>query len=117
MHERLSESIIQREIRLALGKRKDLVLWRNNTGVAKHVTTHVRYGLCVGSSDLIGILRMPDGIGRFVALECKTRDGRTTEDQDLFLNLVRNRGGFAAVVRSVADAEQAIARALTGADS
>lgn len=109
------EADIQHAIRLAIGSRPDVTIWRNNTGVAKHRGSAVRYGLCVGSSDLIGVLTMPDGTGRFLALECKTPTGTPTREQLLFLELVRKRGGFAAIVRSVEDARQAINRALTGA--
>lgn len=111
----MREALIQYQIRLAIGARPDVVLWRNNTGVAKHRTASVRYGLCVGSSDLVGILTMPDGTGRFLALECKAPDGRTTKQQEMFLSLVRKRGGFAAVVRSVDEAQAALERALNGA--
>lgn len=112
------ESEIQHDIRLALGADPRVLLFRNNTGVAHHSNAHgkqsVRYGLCVGSSDLIGIVTMPDGTGRFIALECKTARGATTTDQQMFLQLARKRGGFAAVVRSVEEAQQAVARALRG---
>jgi hypothetical protein len=70
----------------------------------------VRYGLAVGSSDLIGCLN-----GRFIALEVKTPTGRASPQQRQWLDLVRRHGGFAAIVRSVEDARGAIARARTGA--
>tara|TARA_R110000868_G_scaffold376429_1_gene641278 strand:- start:1185 stop:1511 length:327 start_codon:yes stop_codon:yes gene_type:complete len=106
----MSEGHIQDEIRLALSDEPDLVLWRNNTGVAEHRGARVRYGLAVGSADLIGCLD-----GRFVALEVKTPVGRASTEQRQWLDLVRRHGGFAAVVRSVAEAHAAIARARTGA--
>jgi hypothetical protein len=53
--------------------------------------------------------------GRFVALEVKTPRGRVTPEQQRFITLVRARGGFAAVVRSVDDAIAAVARCRTGA--
>lgn len=107
------EREVQHAIRLALGRAPDLTLWRNNTGALKDATGRlVRYGLAVGSADLIGILAPA---GRLVALEVKTASGRTTADQDLFLDLVRRRGGFAAVVRSADDALAALDRARAGA--
>jgi len=105
------EATIQTAIRLALGREPDLALWRNETGVAVHNGRRVRYGLCVGSADIIGILAPA---GRFVALEVKTATGRVSPDQVRFLQLVRNRGGFAAVVRSVDDARAALERARMG---
>lgn len=110
----MKESEIQHQIRLSLGSDPRVLLWRNNTGVAKFKDSSVRYGLCNGSSDLVGIVTMPNGTGRFIALECKTQRGAATTEQRLFLELVRKRGGFAAIVRSVEDAKTAIARAVTG---
>jgi hypothetical protein len=106
----MTEGHIQDEIRLALSDEPGLVLWRNNTGVAEHRGARVRYGLAVGSADLIGCLD-----GRFVALEVKTPTGRASPQQRQWLDLVRRHGGFAAIVRSVEDARAAIARARTGA--
>jgi len=114
-----TEAQLVADVRQALGREPDLTLWRNNTGgvMAPGRGSRerlVRYGLCRGSADLVGILAPA---GRLVALECKTMTGRTTPEQDLFLDLVRSRGGFAAVVRSVEDARQAIARARGGANA
>lgn len=106
------ETDIQQAIRLALGRAPDFRLWRNSTGVAEHNGRTQRFGLCRGSSDLIGILAPT---GRFVALEVKTERGRTTPEQELFLALIRRMGGFAAVVRSEAEALAALDRARQGA--
>ena len=101
-----SESELQQQIRIALGTEPGLVLWRNSVGVADVGGRVQRFGLCKGSADLIGILD-----GRFVALEVKTERGRVSPEQQLFLDLVRRRGGFAAVVRSIDDARAAVTRA------
>lgn len=110
------EAELQRAIRLRLGRTQGLVLWRNNVGVARYGLNNargvVKYGLCDGSSDLIGILKMPDGLGRFIALEVKTDSGERTDKQVLFMDLVRQLGGFAAVVRSEDEAVAAVERAL-----
>jgi hypothetical protein len=102
-------------VREALGKDRRVVLWRNDVGAVSRTVrgknVHTRYGLAVGSSDLIGVLSPS---GRFVAIECKAATGRTTEEQDLFLALVRRFGGFACVVRSVEDAIKAVDRACAG---
>lgn len=108
------EATLLREIRVELGREKDLVLWRNQVGFAtyenKHGVQRVPYGLCVGSSDLVGI-----GPGaRFFALEVKSDTGSATKEQKLFIELVRRRGGFAAVVRSVDEARAALERARAG---
>ncbi len=112
-----SEARLQYEIRLALGLEPDVCIWRNSVGVAKHPDTRgriraQRFGLAVGSADLVGILAPS---GRFFALEVKTEEGRLSGDQTLWLALVRKRGGFAAVVRSVEDAKAALDRARRGA--
>lgn len=57
-------------------------------------------GLCVGSSDIIGIT--PDG--RFLAVEVKTKTGRATAEQIRFIDAVRRKGGVAGIARSVDDA-------------
>ena len=113
-----SEHAIQEAIREALGLEDGLCLWRNNVGVAQHwdprsgKTLTVRYGLCTGSADLIGLLG-----GRFVALEVKRPGRAPTPEQAQFLALVRKLGGFAASVSSVLEARDAIARARAGASA
>ena len=59
----------------------------------------VRYGLCVGSCDLIGWTSS----GKFLAIEIKTKTGRIRPDQKTFIEVVNNSGGIAFVARSVAD--------------
>ena len=103
-----AESPIVAEIRLALGRESDLVLWRNSVWSQNRAVP----GLGTGSSDLIGCLSPH---GRLVALEVKTDRGRATQEQILFLELVRSMGGFAAVVRSADEAVDALERARRGA--
>lgn len=95
------------------------VLFRNNTGTAfqgKRATINSRlviteprqisFGLCVGSSDLIGWTEKiitPDMIGQkiaiFTALEVKNGNGKATKEQLNFIKQVRKSGGIANVVR------------------
>lgn len=110
-----SESLIMREIRLELGKIPEVVLWRNNVGSAEYVSPQgdvqrVSYGLCPGSSDLIGIIR---GSGRFLALEVKRPGEYPTKQQRMFLALVTMAGGVGAVVTSVDDALRVVKAAIT----
>lgn len=73
----------------------------------------VSYGLCKGSSDLIGILKPS---GRFFALELKNSKGKTTEEQELFIKLVNRMGGYAGVARTVDEALAHYHRAVAGLD-
>lgn len=111
----MTEAQIQDAVRLALGQREDVLVFRNNVGVAEHWNGRsvdvVRYGLAPGSADLVG-LAGPQG--RFFALEVKTPTGRATADQEKWLALVRRFGGFACVVRSVDEALAAVERAIGG---
>ena len=105
-----SEEVVKNEIRAALGAHPErVVLWRNNVGLANHFDQRsgrimrVAYGLCPGSSDLIGI----DADGRFVAIELKReKGGKPTPEQEMFIEIVRSHGGRAGVARSVAEAEE-----------
>lgn len=92
-----------------------MVLWRNETGVAKHAGRTVRYGLCVGSADLIGIRTVTitpamvgQRVGVFVAAELKTETGRPTPEQELFIALVERAGGLAGVCRSPAEVAELV---------
>lgn len=118
------------EIMLALGRRPDLRIFGNETGqgwVGKPVgpvngrgimlqnARRIRFGLCPGSSDLIGIQSVvitPAMVGRtvgvFLAAECKAGTGRASADQRAFLDMVRDRGGIAVVARSADDVLAAI---------
>ena len=71
----------------------------------------MRYGLQnaefkTGSPDIIGIVA-----GRFIGLECKTADGTVSDEQRNFMADIRAAGGYAAVVRSMSDALEAIQEA------
>jgi hypothetical protein len=71
----------------------------------------VQFGLCKGSSDLIGLRTItigPEHLGQrlavFAAIEVKSDRGRPTPEQTAFLELVQQMGGLAGVARSVSDA-------------
>lgn len=97
-----SEGALQDLIRLELGRYpRELVLWRNSVAVAEVRGHKQRFGLCVGSADLIGMFRE-----RFVAIEIKTPIGRLSPDQKRFRDLVLGLGGEYVVLRSVEEAQQ-----------
>lgn len=98
-----SEHEIQQRIRLACG-RGPVRLWRNNTGaLVDQQGRFVRFGLCKGSSDLIGLRSLEvtsemvgQQLAQFVALEVKTAQGVLSPEQRAFLRLVKQFGGVAA---------------------
>ena len=75
----MSEQELQQRIRLELG-RGPVRLWRNNVGALRDQRGQlVSYGLCRGSSDLIGLRRLtigPEHLGQnlavFAAIEVKS---------------------------------------------
>lgn len=86
-------------------------LFRNNTGAIKDADGRlVRFGLCKGSSDLIGFKSVtitPEMVGRkvaiFTAVEVKTPAGKPTPEQLNFVTRVKEQGGLAGIARSVED--------------
>lgn len=99
-----TEADVLRDVRLALGRMSDVVLWRNSVGLARGERT-LRYGLAVGSADLVGV----GPGGRFLALECKRPGGRLSRDQLRWGRIVERHGGVYAIVTSVRDAESVVA--------
>ena len=116
------EAPILREI-LALS-RAGVRLFRNTVGAAFigpfihadgaviiNRPQRVQFGLCRGSSDVIGwrtVVITQDMVGQamaqFVALEVKSDRGRATAEQQAFIDHVVKCGGVAAVVRSADEA-------------
>lgn len=86
--------------------RAGCLAFRNNTGVLKDTNGRpVRFGLCKGSSDIIGVC----ADGAFLAVECKNAMGQPTNEQVRFIEAVRRKGGRAGIARS-ADEAVAIAK-------
>ena len=112
-----AETTLQQQIRLALGVRSDLRLFRNQVGQLPDPRTGrpVQFGLARGSADLIGwriITVTPEMVGSqlavFTSIEVKTPTGRVRPEQHAWLNTVQQSGGIAGIARSVADASQII---------
>ena len=102
----MKESVLQDQIRLALGRVTGLVLWRNNIGTAERHGYTIRFGVGgPGGADLIGIYR-----GKFLGVEIKTPTGKQTPEQRTFQELVTKLGGEYLILRSV---EEALAWAAT----
>lgn len=131
------ETNIVRTILLKLGKIPTVRLFRNNIGnawIGKSVKFTQRQtvtvnpgdvlvqqgrfftaGLCVGSSDLIGLKSItvtPEMIGKkvavFVAVEAKTKTGRPSTEQVNFINMVNTLGGIGFIAKSDSEAEDFI---------
>ena len=101
MREVKSERNIQAMILMALSEAGCLV-WRQDTGAYKDPKSGrlIRYGLCKGSSDIIGLC----ADGTFLAVEVKTATGRIRPEQLTFIAAVQKAGGRAGVARSVGEA-------------
>jgi hypothetical protein len=107
------ETTLQQEIRLAVGTRPDLRLYRNNCGSLPDPRTGrlVTFGLTKGSADLIGwrtITIGPEHVGQrlavFLSIEVKTPTGRVTPQQRNWQAAVLAAGGISGIARSVSDA-------------
>lgn len=110
-----AETTLQQHIRLAVGQRSDVRLFRNNTGTLPDPRTGrpIQFGLAKGSADLIGIKQVtitPDMVGQtigvFTSIEVKTPTGRVTPQQRNWLAMVRKLGGIAGIARSIRDANE-----------
>jgi hypothetical protein len=118
----VKESTIQSEVMLEASD-QGCKVFRNNVGIATFADgSKVSYGLCVGSSDLIGwraVTITPDMVGQqvavFTALEVKTKTGRVTPAQTNFINQVLKAGGYAGVVRNKHEVRNVFATGDTGA--
>lgn len=102
------ESRLLADIRIALGREPDLVLWRIQPGGLADATGRPIRTAPIGIADLCGILAPS---GRWIALEVKTATGRVTPEQTRWGELLTSMGGVYAVVRSVEDAVAVVQRA------
>lgn len=122
------ETNLVRKIMLELGKNPKIRIFRNNVGKcwigASKQFTHFQMvnvksgdvliqnarffdaGLCVGSSDLIGLKAVkitPEMVGTeiavFVAIEVKLPNGKVQDNQINFLEMVKKLGGKGIICR------------------
>lgn len=114
------ETKLMRLIMVALTK-ADCLVFRNETSgayVGKVIHKDARivtlanaqlmtFGLCVGSSDIVGIHKPT---GRFLAVEVKTEKGNPTKEQINFIEQVRAANGIAGIARSVKEALELLPR-------
>lgn len=111
----MRESTIQAQVRQAVNRSGKAVVTRNNTGVLRDERgVPVRFGLGLGSPDLVGMLSTGPLAGRVLCLEVKQPGRKPTTHQLAWARACRKRGGFYAVVHSKEEALAALERALRG---
>lgn len=97
-----SEAVIQNEIRLALGMRDDIFLFRINVGVFRPLHGDQKRAIRSapdGTPDLLGVMHP----GRAFAIEVKTAKGQQREAQRNWQKAWEKRGGIYVLARSVED--------------
>jgi len=106
-----AETAIQNRIWKAAARR-GWTLFRNNVGVAVFPDSVVRYGLCPGSADLVGIRPVTitadmvgTVVGQFVAVEVKTSRGNVSPEQKKWLERMKELGAHVVVARKETDLE------------
>lgn len=107
----MTESDIQTQVRIRASE-LGLVLFRNNVGECTDSKTgrRVKFGLCTGSSDLIGwtpVTITPEHIGQtvavFTAVEVKTPTGRVSPAQKNFIERCQASGAIGIIARQPGD--------------
>ncbi len=109
-----AETILQQQIRLALGTNPEARIFRNQVGSLPDPRTGrlVTFGLARGSADLIGwrtvtITQAMVGtrLAVFLSIEVKTATSRLRPEQQQWIHAVTHAGGLAGIARSVTDAQ------------
>jgi len=108
----MKEKPIQHLIWERLSGLSTIRLFRNNVGLGFTRTgTPIRFGLRVGSADLIGwksVTITPNMVGRrvavFVSIETKSPTGTPSPDQINWMQNVTEAGGLAGIARGLQDA-------------
>jgi hypothetical protein len=96
------EAVLQQEIRLDLGLRDDIMLFRINVGMFRPLEGDQRRVIRSapeGTPDLLGVISP----GRAFAIEVKAPKGRQREAQAAWQMAWEKRGGIYILARSVAD--------------
>jgi hypothetical protein len=102
-----TESELQSRVRRALAELIGVRVYRNNVGVLKDERgQHVRYGLSVGSADLIGSVTIATTRGPVavsLAVEVKRPGCKPTPEQVAWLSDKEAAGWIVGVARSAED--------------
>ena len=96
-----SEAVIQQEIRLALGQRQDIMMFRINVGKFRPLDGGARViqSAPEGTPDLLGVITP----GRAFAIEVKTEKGKQRLAQAAWQSAWEKSGGIYVLARSVED--------------
>lgn len=100
-----SEAVLQQEIRLALGQRDDIMMFRINVGKFRPIEgeqKRVIQSAPEGTPDLIGVLAR-GSVGQAFGIEVKAAKGRQREAQALWQAAWERRGGIYILARSLDD--------------
>ncbi len=107
----MTETDLVRGILSALAWRRDVAVWRQNTGAVSvgdgARKRFVRFGY-KGFADISGI--GPGGVR--IEIECKVERGVQSDAQKAFEAMIRQHGGIYFVARSVDDCLRQLDRAL-----
>jgi len=106
-----SENQLQQLILKTLGSYPNYRIFRNNVGRTELKDGRfIQFGLCAGSSDLIGLQKIKitkDMVGkdfaRFIAIEVKSEKGKLSREQTSFIEMVKSMGGIAVVINDIDD--------------
>lgn len=97
----MTEAVLQQEIRLALGMRDDVFLFRINVGKFRPLEGGARViqSAPIGTPDLLGVISP----GRAFAIEVKAPKGRQHNEQRNWQAAWEKRGGIYILARTLED--------------
>ena len=97
----MKEAVLQQEIRLALGQRQDIMMFRINVGKFRPLDggPRVIQSAPEGTPDLLGVITP----GRAFAIEVKAPRGTQRTVQIAWQNAWEKRGGIYILARSLDD--------------
>lgn len=97
-----SEAVLQQEIRLALGMRDDIFMFRINVGKFRPLEGDQRrviQSAPEGTPDLMGVIQP----GKAFGIEVKTKRGQQRDAQKKWQEAWEKRGGIYILARSLED--------------
>jgi len=101
----VSESALVQSILLEFGSRSDMRIWRANVLVAQDRNGRVIRAGIKGQADISGVLRPS---GRRIEIECKTKTGRQSKEQQAWQRMIEWAGGLYLIARSIEDVRLAL---------